>query len=175
MKFYKLTKLIFDNYLNGYKSLVFKREKLHLIVSNLSKLLFNLLALVFLIVARLLYIKSLLGCDGEEFKCVLNNSMKYILDDIHYCILSVFYFLCFLFLFHLKLCSFYQLIFFLLIIFELIYRDTGDSFLHHGILNLSALFILLFFGELINFLLILFIFLLMRSSMKKPRIINIFI
>ena len=39
---------------------------------SLSKVTFNILALVFLLVARHLYIKSLLGCDGDEFKCVLN-------------------------------------------------------------------------------------------------------
>lgn len=44
-----------------------------------------------------------------------------------------------------------------LIILELIFKDNGDSFLHHGFLNLSALFILLFLGELFIFILILII------------------
>ena len=83
--------------------------------------------------------------------------MKYILDDIYYCTRSVIYFLCFLFIFHLKLCSFYQLFIFILIIIELIKKDTGDSFLHHGILNISAFFILLFLGEIFILIIILLI------------------
>ena len=126
-------------------------------ISYLFKILLNILAFFFLLIGRNLYIKSLLGCDGEEFKCVINNNMKYILDDIYYCTHSVLYFLFFLLIFHLKLCSFFQIFIFLLIILELICRDTGDSFLHHGILNLSALFILLFIGELFILILILII------------------
>ena len=119
---------------------------------------------MFLIIARNLYIKSLTGCDGEEFKCVINNNLKYILDDIYYCTHSVLYFLYFLFIFHLKLCSFYQIFIFLLIILELILKDNGDSFLHHGFLNLSALFILLFLGELFIFILILIIYLFKKNK-----------
>ena len=119
--------------------------------------LFNILSLVFLFAGRNLYIKSLKGCDGDEFKCILNTDMKYILDDIYYCTRSVIYFLCFLFIFHLKLCSFYQLFIFILIIIELIKKDTGDSFLHHGILNISAFFILLFLGEIFILIIILLI------------------
>ena len=112
---------------------------------------------MFLLAARKFYIKSLKGCDGDEFKCVINSSMKYILDDIYYCTHSVLYFLFFLFIFHLKLCSFYQLFIFVLILFELIVKDNGDSFLHHGILNLFSLFFLLILGELLIFIIILFI------------------
>ena len=119
------------------------------------KLFFNALAFIFLLIARNFYIKSLLGCDGNEFKCIINSSMKYILDDIYYCTHSVLYFLLFLFIFHLKLCSFYQLFIFVLIIFELIVKDNGDSFLHHGILNLFSLFFLLVLGELLIFVIIL--------------------
>ena len=115
------------------------------------------MAFAFLIIGRNFYIKSLKGCDGDEFKCVINSSMKYILDDIYYCTHSVLYFLFFLFIFHLKLCSFYQLFIFALIILELIVKDNGDSFLHHGILNLFSLFFLLVLGELLIFVIILFI------------------
>ena len=127
---------------------------------SLSKVTFNILALVFLLVARHLYIKSLLGCDGDEFKCVLKRGITYIVKDMYYCINSALFFLLFLFIFHLKFCSFYWIIFFILIIFELIYRDTGDSFLRHGLINLSSLFILLFLGELIILTLILIIYIL---------------
>ena len=123
----------------------------------MSKLFFNVLAFILLLIARRFYIKSLLGCNGNEFKCIINSSMKYILDDIYYCTHSVLYFLFFLFIFHLKLCSFYQLFIFVIIIFELIVKDNGDSFLHHGILNLFGLFFLLILGELLIFIIILFI------------------
>ena len=45
--------------------------------SYLAKVVFNILAFVFLVVARQLYIKSLLGCDGVEFKCVLKRGITY--------------------------------------------------------------------------------------------------
>ena len=156
----KLFILKFFNRENEYSRLLSKSknyQKLCLLKKCSIKIIFNILAFVFLIIARNLYIKSLLGCDGNEFKCIINSSMKYILDDIYYCTHSVLYFLYFLFIFHLKLCSFYQIFIFLLIILELILKDNGDSFLHHGFLNLSALFILLFLGELFIFILILFI------------------
>ena len=136
-----------------------------------SKSIFNIVCLIFLLVARHLYIKSLLGCDGDEFICILNNGMKYIFDDIYYCTHSVIYFLCFLFIFHLKLCSYYQIFIFILIILELIYRDTGDSFLHHGIINITALFILLFLGEL--FILILILLINLRKKKKYTRLIQL--
>ena len=71
---------------------------------------------------------------------------------IHYCTQSIIYFLIFLFFVQAGICSKYQLIIFLLIIFELIYIDHGDDFLHHGILNLSALFVLLILGEICIFI-----------------------
>ena len=40
---------------------------------------------------------------------------------------------------------------------ELIVKDNGDSFLHHGILNLFSLFFLIILGELLIFVIILFI------------------
>ena len=150
-------RLINFNNKNEHSNTFLKTKKLSWFRKNSTKIGFNILAFVFLIIARNLYIKSLLGCDGEEFKCIINSNLNYILDDIYYCTHSVLYFLYFLFLFHLKLCSFYQIFIFLLIIVELIIKDTGDSFLHHGFLNLSALFILLFLGEIFIFILILFI------------------
>lgn len=117
----------------------------------------NILAFIFLIIARYLYIKSLKGCKGDEFICVINNDLQYILDDIYYCTHSVLFFLGFLLLFHLKLCSKYQLIVFALIIFQLIYKDREDSFLHHGLLNIISLLFLLFIGEILILLLTLII------------------
>ena len=165
--------LINFNNKNENSNTFLKTKKLYWLREYSTKIVFNILAFVFLIIARNLYIKSLLGCDGEEFKCIINSNLNYILDDIYYCTHSVLYFLYFLFLFHLKLCSFYQIFIFLLIIVELIIKDTGDSFLHHGFLNLSALFILLFLGELLIFILILFINLLKKK--KFFHLIQLFI
>ena len=142
------------NFLNNGKGLL-KKKKKNFANLNISRIIFNITSLIFLFIGRNFYIKSLIGCDGEEFKCILNSNMKYILDDIYYCTHSAFYFLCFLLIFHLKLCSFYLLFFFILIILELIKKDTGDSFLHHGILNISALFALLFLGEIFILIIIL--------------------
>ena len=138
--------MIIQNNEHSYKLL--KNEIIKITKWYLSKNIFNILSFIFLFVARYFYIKSLIGCNGEEYECIIKSGIKYILDDIFYLILSVFFFLCFLFLFHLKLCSFYQLFIFILIILELIFKDNGDSFLHHGIFNLSSLFILLISGEL---------------------------
>ena len=126
-------------------------------ISKIYKYVTNIIAFIILFIARKLYIKSLLGCNGDEFLCVLNGNLNYILDDIYYFTLSFIYFFVFLFFLQIKFCSKYQLIIFLLIIFELIYKDHGDNFLHHGILNFSALIILLILGE---FLILIFILIL---------------
>ena len=149
--------LNFINNGKGYSRELFQKKKKNFVHLNISRIIFNITSLIFLFIARNFYIKSLIGCDGEEFKCILNSNMKYILDDIYYCTHSAFYFLFFLLIFHLKLCSFYLLFFFILIILELIKKDTGDSFLHHGILNISALFVLLFLGEIFILIIILLI------------------
>ena len=71
----KLFILKFFNRENEYSRLLSKSknyQKLCLLKKCSIKIIFNILAFVFLIIARNLYIKSLLGCDGEEFKCVLS-------------------------------------------------------------------------------------------------------
>ena len=148
---------------NGFKNLLLIRKIINFFRSYLLKIILNISSLIFLFVGRKLYIKSLKGCDGDEFSCIISN-MKYIFDDIFYCTHSAIFFSCFLLLLHLKLCSFYQLYFFILIIFELIYKDRGNSFLHHGILNLSVLLILLVLGELFIFILILIKYLLVSKK-----------
>ena len=130
----------------------------------------NLIALITLFTARKYYIKSLLGCNGDEGTCVLNNNIKYILDDIYYCTYSIFYFLCFLILIQVNLCSKYQLIIFLLIIIELIIKDHDDNFLHHGMLNLTALFVLLTLGEIL-----IIIFILIINLLKKKKYLKLFL
>ena len=165
--------LLKNNYtlININSDIIRKKKKLYNVFAlRINKNLLNLISLFFLFNARKLYIKSLLGCNGDEGICVLNNNLKYILDDIYYCTHSIIYFLLFLFFLQTHLCSGYQLIIFLLIIIELIYKDHGDNFLHHGILNLSALFILLIIGEIFIFLFILII-----KFIKKKQYMHLFI
>ena len=145
-----------------FKSII-RNTKYNTIVKNKShrkkkiiilNSILNLLAFVFLIIGRYLYIKSLFGCNGGEFQCIHNIGLSYIKKDIHYCIKSVLYFLLFLFMIQLKLCSIYQLIAFFVVLIELIVKDRGDSILNHGIMNLYALFLLLSLGEIFILILI---------------------
>ena len=145
----------------------FKRKYTY---KNIFLLFTNIIAFIFLIIAKHLYIKSLKGCNGDEFKCVINNNLTYILDDIYYCTLSALYFSGFLFFFHFQLCSNLQIIIFLLIIFQLIYKDRGDSFLHHGMMNIISLLILIFFGEIIILILKLILI-----NIKKNKYANSFL
>ena len=89
--------------------------------------------------------------------------MKWIFDDINYCLKSIFYFWAFLIIVQFKYCSKYLLILFFIIIFELFLKDHGESFLHHGILNFLTLCLLLFLGEL---LILIFIFIINIKNKK---------
>ena len=134
---------------------------------KISFLFTNIIAFIFLIIGRNFYIKSLKGCNGDEFRCIINNNLQYILDDIYYCTHSSFYFLGFLLLYHLKFCYKWQIIIFILIILQLIYIDRGDSFYHHGILNIISLILLLFIGEIL-----ILIFILIVINIKKRKYSN---
>lgn len=114
--------------------------------------------------ARYFYIKSLKGCNGNEHSCLIN--MKYINDGINYCIKSSLIFLFFIFLLQFKLFSFYQFILFIIIAFELIIRDRGNDFKNHGILNLSALFLILGFGEIIIIIMLVYIHIIKNKKIK---------
>ena len=142
-------------YKNNYVT-INKKHKYEKIVKLIFNVIFNVMALIFLYIGTNLYIKSLKGCNGDEFSCI-NYSLQYIYDDIYYCTHSSFYFIVFLLLIQLKLCSIYQLILFFIIIIILICKDHGDSFINHGILNNFSLFILIFLGELIIIIIIMII------------------
>ena len=114
--------------------------------------------------ARYFYIKSLKGCNGDEYSCLSN--MQYINDGINYCIKSSLIFLFFIFLLQFKLFSFYQFILFIIIAFELIIRDRGNDFKNHGILNLSALFLILTFGEIIIIIMLVYIHIIKNKKIK---------
>ena len=132
------------------------KNKFYFCKRNIFFIVSEIISLILLFYGRAFYIKSLFGCDGNEFECVVIN-IKYIFEDIKYCLKSILYFWIFLIFVQLKLCSKYILIIFFLIIFELILKDRGDSFLHHGIFNLSALFFLLTLGEILILLFIIII------------------
>ena len=62
------------------------------IMPILKKKLFlirEIIGLIILLIARFFYIKSLKGCNGDEFSCLGN--IQYIIDDINYCLISSFF------------------------------------------------------------------------------------
>ena len=132
------------------------KTKLYFTKRKIFFLFTEFISLIILLYGRYLYIKSLLGCNGDEYQCIVMN-ITFIFDDINYCLKSIFFFWIFLFIFHLNLCSKYLLILFFLIIAELFFKDTGESFLHHGIFNFLALSIFLILGEILILLFILII------------------
>lgn len=142
---------------------------------NIVYIFINVVAFFFLIIAKKLYIKSLKGCNGNEFTCIINSNLQYILDDIYYCTHSVLFFLGFLFLYQLKLCYKWQILIFILIILQLIYIDRGDSFNHHGILNIISLMFLLFIGEILILILILILYNIQKGKYSKSLLIIIII
>ena len=111
------------------------------------KNIINFISILYLIFGRFLYIRSLKGCSKSEFDCL--NDLQLIKDGINDCLNSIVYFTFVLFLIQLNICSSYILIILLVIYFELIIRDHGETFLNHGKLNLFALFSLTMIGEII--------------------------
>ena len=112
-----------------------------------KKAIINFIVILYLIIGRILYIRSLKGCKKSEFDCLKN--LKLIKDGINNCLNSAVYFILVLFFIHMRICSFLILIILILIYIELIIRDNGENFLNHGKLNLFALFSLTFIGEIV--------------------------
>ena len=123
------------------------------IKKKFKKFIIDIIAILYLIIGRFLYIRSLKGCSKSEFECL--HDLNLIKEGIDNCITSTFYFIITLFLINMKICSVYILIIFIIIYIELIIKDHGENFLYHGKLNLFGLFSLTFIGEI----LILFVFL----------------
>ena len=139
------------------------------LTNNLSKtnlkiffIIRELTGIILLLCGRKYYIKSLKGCDGDEFKCIVIK-IRFIFDDIRYCFKSILYFILFLAFIHLKIYSKYQIIIFIIIIFEILLKDRGDTFLHHGFFNILALFTFLILGEIF---ILLFIFIINIKNKK---------
>ena len=139
------------------KEYVFKSNyNLNLISENKSnlKIIINGISILYLLYGRALYFKSLKGCDQCEFTCL--NDLKLITDGIQNCLNSIGYFVFVLFLIHMNFCSFYILIILIIIYIELTIKDHDENFLHHGKLNLFALFSLTIMGEIIILFIVLY-------------------
>jgi hypothetical protein len=134
--------------------------------SSLKKII-NSISILYLLYGRALYIKSLKGCDQSEFSCL--NDLKLITDGIQNCLNSIGYFIFVLFLIHMNFCSFYILIILIIIYIELTIRDHGENFLHHGKLNLFALFSLTIMGEIIVLFIVLY-----KNLFKKKNFVCYF-
>ena len=144
-------------------SLISSKTNYFPLTNNLSKtnskiffIIRELTGIILLLYGRQYYIKSLKGCDGDEFKCIVIK-IRFIFDDIRYCFKSILYFILFLVFIHLKIYSKYQIIIFIIIIFEIVLKDRGDSFLHHGFFNILSLFTFLILGEIFIILFIIII------------------
>lgn len=114
--------------------------------------------------ARYIYIKSLKGCNGDEFSCL--RDIQYIIDGINYCIISSLLLLLYFFLIQIKFCSFYHLFIFISVLIELALKDHGNSFSNHGILNLCALFLILFIGEIFIMIILIITHLIKNKKLK---------
>ena len=152
-----------DNLIIREKKRTKKIENNKNIKIKLKKYILDIIAFLYLVFGRFLYIKSLRGCDKSEFECLHN--LQLIKEGIKNCINSTFYFIFTLFLIHMKICSSYLIIIIILIYIELIIRDHGENFLFHGKLNLFGLFSLTIIGEIV----ILF-FVLYKSLIQKKKI-----
>ena len=129
-----------------------------------SAIFVEIVTIYLLLKGRSIYIESLEGCTKSEFQCVLNTD--FIIVTFNKCVESIKYFVFVSFLIQMRVCSIYQLIFFLSILIELIIKDHGDTLLHHGILNLVALFLVLLLSEIV-ILLIIYIEQLIKRNKKK--------
>ena len=133
----------------------------------------EIIILIIIYIGRYLYIKSLIGCNGDEFSCLHN--IKYIYDGINYCIKSSLLFLIVLFLIQLKIINYYSIIIVFIIFIEFIFKDRGSSFKHHGALNLLGFFGILITGELIILIIISYIKLITNKSIRMIFFIFLFL
>ena len=130
---------------------------------QILKLFLEIIAFIYILLGRYLYIKSLKGCNKSEYDCLFK--IQYIIDDINDCVHSSLYFIFVLFLIQMKFCSKYYLILIFVVFIEFILKDHGSSFLNHGILNLLGFFMILLIGEI--FILIILLFYILFKYKKK--------
>lgn len=159
--YFNLIKKIFFFFKKFYKNLL---KNKYLIIQRII----DISIIIMIFIGRYLYIKSLKGCKGNEYRCSIN--IKYIYDGINYCIISSFCFLWSLIIIQFKISSFYLLLIMIFILSEFYLKDFGYSFEHHGALNFLALLLILIIGEFL-ILLLLFLFYLLKN--KTSRIIFI--
>ena len=116
----------------------------------------EMVTLIIIFLGRYLYIKSLKGCNGDEFSCLHN--IRFIYEGMTRCIKSSFLFILILFLIQIKISKKYNLIIIFFFFIEFIFKDRGNTFLHHGILNLYGFFLILIFGECLILIILFFIY-----------------
>ena len=139
-----------------------KVKKFKNIQKKFKKFIIDIIAILYLIIGRFLYILSLKGCNKSEFDCL--HDLNLIKEGINNCIKSTFYFIFTLFLIHMKICSLFIIIIFIIIYIELIIRDHGENFLHHGKLNLFGLLTLTIIGEIVILFVLLNKFLIQKKK-----------
>lgn len=150
-----------------------KKEKMIIINKNIinKKFILDCISVLYLIIGRFFYIKSLKGCSKSEFTCL--HDLNLIKDGISNCINSSFYFILVLFLIHMKICSSYIIIIFIIIYIELVIRDHGENFLNHGKLNLFGLFFITIIGETIILFIVLYKYLIQKKKYFLISLISI--
>ena len=141
-----------DFFLNLYEPIKLKIEKNKENNKENNKykiinLTINITTIIVIYIARKFYIHSLKGCKGNEYNCLID--IKYISEGMDYCIQSSICFFWVLFLIQFKISSFYNIFLVIIILIELIIKDNGNTFEHHGSLNFAGLICILFFGELL--------------------------
>ena len=122
----------------------------------------EIITLILIFLGRHLYIKSLKGCDGDEFSCLHN--IKFIYDGMNRCIKSSLLFILTLFLIQIQFSKNYNLIIIFFLFTEFLIRDRGSNFLNHGLLNLFGFFFILIFGECFILIILIFLFLIKKKK-----------
>lgn len=162
-----------DFFLNLYEPTKLKNEKNK--ENNKYKiinLVINITTIIVIYIARNFYIHSLKGCKGNEYNCLID--IKYISEGIDYCIQSSICFLWVLILIQFKISSFYNIFLVIIILIELIIKDNGNTFEHHGSLNFAGLICILFFGELLILSILSIIYIMKNKIYKLILILIIF-
>ena len=157
---------------NFYKIFSSKKKSLfNFKVKSILNLIKEIITLFFIYLGRDLYIKSLKGCNGDEYSCLHNISFIY--EGMNKCIKSSLLFLLILFLIQIKISKYYNLIIIFAFFIEILIKDRGNSFLKHGILNLFGFFGILILGEILIIITLIYIYILKYKKNKKYKIIII--
>ena len=115
--------------------------------SQISKRLFNIIVVIYLFIGHSYYISSLKGCNKSEFDCL--NNLNLIQEGINNCLISCYYLISCLFFIQMKLCSLLLSIPLAIIYTGLFVLDHEENFLHHGLINITSLYLLTLVSEIV--------------------------